>query len=38
MDNYYNKDIVNSLKFKTINAQGDINPCIKSFFELYYNS
>ena len=38
MDNYYNKDIVNPLKFKTINAQGDINPCIKSFFELYYNS
>ena len=38
MDNYYNKDIVNPLKFKTINAQGNINLCNKSFFELYYNS
>ena len=39
MDNYYNnKELINPMKFKTINSQGDINPCIKSFFDLYYNS
>ena len=39
VDNYYNnRELINPMKFKTINSQGDINPCIKSFFDLYYNS
>jgi hypothetical protein len=40
IEKYYNNKnkMIDALKFTTINTNGDINPCIKSYFELYYNT